>query len=220
MNLITKTDNMNLNVVSLEKIRRRNDIDKNTLVVCHEALSVPRLDSLCDDVTTLTQKVRHLLPARNIIKISKFIHSYTRVRLGKETFSTNSYRSGTSRDMYVLPRYTSSPTTYQIRPAKIMKIFDVSVTLLNDEKEYSFENVTFVSLHWFKEHPLKNFYGVNCPMKIWSTTVEVNDETKFVYINFITKKCTVTKSKGNFNNLPVDDVLLQAHKFDTVYFIT
>ena len=101
----------------------------------------------------------------------------------------------------------------------VSKIFDITVTTTNDDLEHDLQTCTFAFIHWFEEHPYKDYYGVNSRMKIWATGLEIENDTSYIPVNFIVGKCSATKAKAKFNQIPMNNRLSKAREVDVVHFI-
>ena len=223
MNVVSDEDDMNGSMICLDQIRRKERVrTDNVTAICHEVMSIGKLETLSfDDVIVLTQRVQFFMPDLNIANVSRFIHTYRRIRLGKEIISSIAFRSGTSADRFVNAFYITSShePQYSIRPGVVSKIFDITVTTINDDLEHDLQTCTFAIIHWFEEHPYKDYYGVNSRMKIWATGLEIENDTSYIPVNFIVGKCSATKAKAKFNQIPLNNRLSKAREVDVVHFI-
>ena len=217
MKLSQQTDKSTLSVISIYEMKRLG-IGNNIYIYgnFHENLSVPKLDSI--DVPQLAMIAENICSQLNIeVKVSKMIYSYSRIKLGGDVITSTSYRSGSSKDHFVHAVHMS-PTTCELRPALVRKIFDVIVTIKEDTSLVS-KSFKYVYVDWFQNHQFKDHYGDLCPMKLWSTTFEAVDASNFIPINFIHGKSIVTKCNVKFKN---DSKLCASMKYkpvDVVYCV-
>ena len=137
-------------------------------------LSVPRKlvleKEIVDDLTCFYQR---LYPCE--VKISTFARKLTRVEFNNQTLASNSYRGGNSPYAQIVARY---PNVNQfdahqmvIRPALITSIIEVLIVRIEGNREVCIPQIV-VLCRFFKETNHKNHFGINSPLKLWSTELE------------------------------------------------
>ena len=113
--------------------------------------------------------------------------------MGNEIICTDIYRKGNNRDKFVFARFTKTDGSVEIRPAIVADFMLISV-IIDGEKEN--RELLFANLQFFREYPKKNWYGINCPMKLWSTMFL--DGITYESVNSILGKCSATRAKVDF----------------------
>lgn len=102
-----------------------------------------------------------------------------------------------------------------IKPAIIDKIFTIEAADLSNRK-LSYR-IPLLCIRYLQEHPRKDWYGFNCPMKLWCTTFEMN---RFVFLRDIIKKCCLAKDTQKFDRVELGNGKRSAvRESDTVYYI-
>ena len=54
--------------------------------------------------------------------------------------------------------------------------------------------------YWLKAHNQKNYFGFNCPIKIWDTELEPTINNQFIPLKFIKGHVALCKENVSFDN--------------------
>lgn len=133
----------------------------------------------------------------NVVRISIFAQSYSRVKMFGEVYTSNSYRAGSTRNCFVLARYSPSAKVY--RPAVIKNIIKINCIMEESPTNEISKEQYLIQVSWFKVHPHQNLYGHNSPTKIWDT--EFEREISFIPMKFTKKRVVCVKKRIHIQGL-------------------
>ena len=116
------------------------------------------------------------------VQLSHVVNSYLRVKVGRSIIACSRYRERDNKNQYVVVFEQGKK-----RPGFVTNIYNVAV-----EVDQITHSIPFLEVQMFKKHPYKDFYGVNCPLKIWDTCIEAEF---YVPAVAIFGKCIVVKAE-------------------------
>jgi len=225
--IVTSYGNINQDVPSLHELKLLSKIDQNLYNIMpiytyraekrltssmlksnyHTFLSGGKLRCLAkEDVVSITQFLQGFFP-NDEITIERIVQSYSRIKIGRDNFASVKYRANNNNDKFLLV-YEENEN----RPGFINDIIDITVCFSNDRKI----SIPFFEVSIFQKHPHQDYYGVNCPMKIYNTLVE---NPLFAPVNSVGGKCIVIKCDKTFNRVPLAGNRLSTSFSDTVNFV-
>ena len=178
----------------------------------HEVASVPTLECIPSQTLDLLEScIKVFFPNTNVINISRFVQSYMKIILIRDTLTSTGYRGEDNADCQVKVRTLDG----SIAPAFVRKIYCVQLTL--DDNTEEVVEVFFIKADVLKEHANRYWFGENCPMELWSTEIS---SSIFVPLCGVIKKCCLTKGKQYFDRLSLGNGKQSQYKtFDMVYYV-
>jgi len=199
---------------SLVAIRRSQNVSESSLLLQYKSLSVITMQCLTRDETTLISDIlKKVFTCFELQYATSFIEEFTRVQIGEDIYVSEKYRGGTSPNQFVMARFQLGEV---LRPCIISSIFKVKAVVYENGNQKTL-TIPFVKLKFMKEHPLKYYYGRNCPMLVWNTIFE-DLEYSFAPLCCIVQKCVTAKVQEQFNHIP----MYEGYNFrgsDLVYFV-
>jgi hypothetical protein len=149
------------------------------------------------------------------MRISKFVTQIKRVMLGNEVICSKHYIRSNGHGTYIIlakyPGITLNLNSFiKNRPAVINAIYEIKIVFT----DFTVNHIV-IDVSWFKEHDMKNFFGVNSPMKIWCTEFEDTSVLKLVPLKFVCGRILVIKESVRFSRFYQDVYLLSHSKVRT-----
>ena len=200
----------------LDAIRRKERMEGNDVTeVLHTQASVPKLDVLSsDEALQISSVFQSLYPEKKLVHVAKFVKSYNKVALGREMICVSNYRAGNANDQFVIAGIIGQNRIEKC-PAVVTAILQIDVKFSSEEVPAA--EFMVLKLEFFKEHPYRFRYGQRCPMTLWSTEREA---PCFVPINFVQRKCCVTKAKAFFEPIRIaNNAKSNIRECDIVLFV-
>ena len=142
------------------------------------------------------------LYGESFLRVSKFAKSIKRCSVGQNLFVINDYGGGNHLSSFVMARCLGNDINFSslaIRPAIVRKILEIDVFTKSCNKEICF-NYFVAECQWFKQHQFQDYYGVNCPTKVWSTDFEEKNVLSFIPLKFIESKFVCCKELITFKD--------------------
>ena len=204
------SETKNANTEKLDEIQRFPAVDFNLEHEIYKPLSVALLESL---TVVERDEINLILVNRGYFdwELPRFVYAYSRVRLGRDVLSSSCYRRDQNRDKYIIVK---GPGVEQ-RPAIIKKIITIPFTRRCDGNKII--HLPFLKITYFKEHPEKAWFGINCPMQLWSTEFHAE---QYVPLRDVLRKCAISKGTQRFNRIDLGHGKRSRVKAsDTVYFV-
>ena len=132
-------------------------------------------------ISLLFRRWTHCL--KLVHRVSKFIHTYDRIKLGCDVISLNTYKRVSSKDnsLFALPIELNGENV--IRPGIVNKIFEVTVAMT--DKPYEFKKLVCISLDWLRKHPRKTYYGIYSPLQVWDVIYDNDRASMFFPVHAI-----------------------------------
>lgn len=119
------------------------------------------------------------------LRISPFVKKFSRINACGETFSINKYRGNQSPYSQIVARYPAEGyinlSSMEGRPAVIHDLFEVTVIRISNKRETPVSHI-MAECKFYKETEHKHFYGVNSPLKVWSTEFELLTFIPFKFV--------------------------------------
>jgi len=154
---------------NLVSIRRSEVVQQSSLFLEYNILSIMSIQCLSsDEVILIADILNTVFTSLDLQHVTSFVNEFNRVQIGEEIYVSEKYCGGTSPNKFVMARFGLGKN---IRPCIISSIFDVKVVVRENGVSKTI-TIPFLKLKFMKEHPLKCYYGRNCPMKVWNSTFE------------------------------------------------
>ena len=208
LGLLSKKNECLANFASFYRFRVSMQLDKSLLIGTKcSFMSNAKLQCLSkEEVQVLTMLLNNLLPNATV-EVNHIVSKYQRIQIGRSIIACSQYREKDNKNQFVMILDEGEQ-----RPGFVSNIISVAVTIDN-ETHY----IPFVEVKVFQKHPYYDFYGVNCPMKIWGTSV---DSEFFVPAIAIFSKCVVVKAENLFERIPLaENRVSRVKTLDIVNFI-
>ena len=198
-------------VILLDNMRRLNHVNFEFIGKVYRLCSVAK--SYCLSKAEVGEVVKLFAANGYSITLERFTQSHTKVYIGRILIKTRGFRGGDNKDHIVLFRQLGLDS----EPAVVKVILIVTIYMEKDGNHMKFE-VPLVKIAPFKEHVYKYWFGRNCPMKLWSTELKVD---QLVFLWSLKRKCSFAKATQSFNKLDLAKGKQSRVKAsDEVYFIT
>ena len=155
MKLSFDHEEVNSKFYTIDRIRR--NIKNESIPVfekCYDIIVVPKMDTLSnEEMGILKENIQQYIPLKQVHRVSKFIHTYDRIKLGRDVISSNTYKRVSSKDNSLFAHRIELNGEKVIRPGIVKKIFEVRVAMT--DKPYEFKELVCISLDWLRKHPRK-----------------------------------------------------------------
>ena len=114
---------------------------------------------------------------KKVHRVSKFIHTYDRIELGRDVILANTYKRGSSKDNSLFALRKELNGEKVIRPGIGQKIFKVRVAMR--DKPFEFKELVCISLDWLTKYPRKTYYGIYFSVQNWDVFTTMMEPTCF-----------------------------------------
>ena len=137
---------------TLRTLRNIKNIKNESMPVfkkCYDIIAVPKMDKLSnEEMSILKENIQQYIPLKQAHRVSKFTHTYDRIKLGHDVISANTYKRGSSKDKSLFALLKELKGEKEIRPGIVKKIFEVAMT----DKPYELKNkkLVCISLDWLR----------------------------------------------------------------------
>lgn len=183
----------------MQKVRHNIDISGFDLeFMCENILSVARRSVVCQLDMESINVVFSKMYGESFLRIATFMKKVTRIDVLHEVVATNAYRGGNSPYSFIIARYPTDTFVFDTnieRPAIVNAIYEVQVIRKDAIVEEKIVKHLILKCQWFKVHTHKNFYGVSCPMKLWSTEFEPYSPKCFIPAKVVHKRFVCCKEE-------------------------
>ena len=148
MKLSSDHEEVNSKFYTIDRITR--NIKNESMPVfekCYDIIAVPKMDTLSnEEMNILKENIQQYIPLKQAHRVSKFTHTYDRIKLGHDVISANTYKRGSSKDKSLFALLKELKGEKEIRPGIVKKIFEVAMT----DKPYEFKELVCISLDWLR----------------------------------------------------------------------
>ena len=100
MKLSSDHEEVNSKFYTIDRITR--NIKNESMPVfekCYDIIAVPKMDTLSnEEMNILKENIQQYIPLKQAHRVSKFTHTYDRIKLGHDVISANTYKRGSSKD--------------------------------------------------------------------------------------------------------------------------
>ena len=208
LKLLSKIDQNLCNIIPIYTYRVEKILTSSLLTSnYHTFLSGGKLKCLAkEDMVSIRQFLQGFF-LHDAISIERIVQSYSRIKIGRNNFASVKYRGTNNNDKFLFV-YEENGN----RPGIINDVIDITVSFANERKL----NIPFFEVALFQKHMHQDYYGVNCPMKIYNTLVE---NPIFVPVISVGGKCIVIKCEKTFKRVPLSGSRLSTSFSDTVNFV-
>ena len=152
MKLSSDHEEVNSKFYTIDRIK--GNIKNESIPVfekCYDIIAAPKMDTLSnEEMDILKENIQQYIPLKQVHRVSKFIHTYDRIKLGCDVISSNTYKRGSSKDNSVFALRIELNREKVIRPGIVKKIFEVRVAMT--DKPYKFKELVCISLDWLRKH--------------------------------------------------------------------
>ena len=186
-------------IYELVKIRNSTNVNPDLLQLTTEKpLSVLHQFALhSDDLFHLTSLFNKVYKNDVVKRVALMAKKAKRVSIGNEVFATKSYRGGNTSYCNGIARWPGNNDDIILRPMIIESLFLVQVIVIKDGEEMRYFHWVAECL-WLKNHEYVNFFGINCPTKLWSTEFENYSEQSFIPLKYIHSRYVSCKELVDF----------------------
>ena len=146
MKLSSDHEGVNLKFYTIDRIRR--NIKNESIPVfekCYDIIAVPNMSTLSNEkMDILKENIQQYIPLKQVHRVSKFIHTYDCIKLGRDVISSYTYKRGSSKENSLFALHIELNGEKVIRPGIVKKILEVRVSMTN--KPYEFKELVCISL--------------------------------------------------------------------------
>ena len=195
MKLSSDHEEVNSKFYTIDRIRR--NIKNESISVfkkCYDIIAAPKMDTLSnEEIDILKENIQQYIPLKQVHRVSKFIHTYDRIKFGRDVISSNTYKRGSSKDNSLFALRIELNGEKVIRPGIVKTIFEVRVAMT--DKPYEFKESVCISVYWLRKHPRRTYYGIYSPLQVWDVIYDNDGASMFLSVHAIFKKCCIAKYK-------------------------
>ena len=200
----------------LSELRMKAEITWRDLdfLSCETILSTPKKVGLYKSDFFFIENLVNALNLSNVTRISKFVKSIPRMRIGSEVFTTVMYRGGLSRSCNVLARYIGDNinlTSKLLRPGQIKQILELVVKVESSDNLISKKIFRVAEMDWFEPHELVDHLGKSSPVKLYAPLQDRYSQASFIPLKFVERRCIAVKKRVKFRQ--------NAYLTDDVFFV-
>ena len=219
MNLSSDHEEVNSKFYTIDRIRR--NIKNESISVfkkCYDIIAAPKMDTLSnEEIDILKENIQQYIPLKQVHRVSKFIHTYDRIKFGRDVISSNTYKRGSSKDNSLFALRIELNGEKVIRPGIVKKIFEVRVAMT--DKPYEFKELVCISVDWLRKHPRRTYYGIYSPLQVWDVIYDNDGTSMFLSVHAIFKKCCIAKNKVVLTREYLAGKWVKIREIDVVNFI-
>ena len=142
-----------------------------------------------EEIDILKENIQQYITLKQVHHVSKFIHTYDRIKLGLHVILANTYKRGSSKDNFTVRKKFNGEKV--LRPGFAKIIFEVRVAMT--VTPYEIKELVCISLDWLRKHPRKTYYGIYSPIQVWDVIYNNDRASMVLPVHAMFKKCCIAK---------------------------